>query len=202
MPGALLLLLRHGQSTWNVENRWQGWADAPLSELGEEQAREAATHLREAGLTRAASSDLNRARRTAELLADGLGLPLPVSTDPDLRERHVPAFEGLLGSEIRERYPEWVESRTLPEPAESDDDLVARATPALVTLAARFPTEVFVVVSHGGVMRALERALGADSPPLTPNLSGRWYEVDGDRLIPGEAVSLVEPAHATPPPAR
>lgn len=203
MPSRLLLL-RHGQSTWNVENRWQGWADAPLSQLGEAQARDAAVHLTDAGLTRAASSDLGRARRTAELLAAGLGLPLPVAVDRDLRERHVPEFEGLVGKEIAARYPKWAETRELPPGAETDGDLVARAVPALVRLAAANPDDFLLVVSHGGLMRAVERAVGLDPGRTTSNLAGRWYAVDieGGALEPGESVTLVDPELATAPPPR
>src|SRR5207253_5282255 len=80
-----VLLLRHGQTTWNAERRWQGWEDAPLSPLGEQQARDAAAHLVDAGLTRVCSSDLSRARRTAELVADGLGFRGSVFVDAGLR---------------------------------------------------------------------------------------------------------------------
>ncbi len=81
---ARVLLLRHGQSTWNVEARWQGRADPPLSPAGEGQARQAAPAL--TGAVAVWSSDLARARRTAELLAPG---DVTVRVDARLRERDV-----------------------------------------------------------------------------------------------------------------
>src|SRR5688572_29468638 len=103
---ASLLLVRHGQSTWNAARRWQGWADPPLSELGEEQAREAVPRLRPLGLVAVFSSDLVRARQTAAILADGLGLPFDeaVGVEPGLRERSVGEWSGLVTEEIEERW--------------------------------------------------------------------------------------------------
>jgi probable phosphoglycerate mutase len=190
-----LLLLRHGQSTWNLESRWQGWADAPLSGLGEQQAIDAAAHLGGAGFTRVCASDLQRARRTAELLARALGLG-EVVTERDLRERNVGAFEGLVMDEIRGRWPESfdpVSGRLVAVPdGESDDDLRARTIPAVISLAERFSGETLLVVSHGGVIRNLERHLGIDPPPTTPNLGGRWFEVAGGRILAGDALLPVE----------
>ncbi|MBA2326593.1 MAG: histidine phosphatase family protein, partial [Actinobacteria bacterium] len=71
-----LFLVRHGESTWNADGRWQGQADPPLSALGEEQACDAAARLAAGGFSRVVASDLQRARRTAEILAEALGLPV------------------------------------------------------------------------------------------------------------------------------
>jgi broad specificity phosphatase PhoE len=197
-----LLLLRHGQSTWNLESRWQGWADAPLSGLGEQQAIDAAAHLGGAGFTRVCASDLQRARRTAELIARALGLG-EVVTERDLRERNVGAFEGLVMDEIRGRWPESfdpVSGRLIAVPdGESDDDLRARTIPAVIRLAERFSGETLLVVSHGGVIRNLERHLGVDPPPTTPNLGGRWFEVDGGSILAGDALLPVEPELTSSP---
>src|SRR5688572_19392365 len=92
-PPRRLLLLRHGQSTWNADGRWQGQADPPLSPLGEEQARDAARRLAPGQFSRVLASDLRRARQTAEILADALRLPVEV--DPDLREIDVGDWQGL-----------------------------------------------------------------------------------------------------------
>ncbi|MDP9295247.1 MAG: histidine phosphatase family protein, partial [Actinomycetota bacterium] len=99
-----VLLLRHAQSVWNAERRWQGWADAPLSEEGERQAELVGGRLQEEGLTSAASSDLRRARRTAELISRSLGLG-PVGVDRGLRERDVGEWSGLTAAEVDERWP-------------------------------------------------------------------------------------------------
>jgi probable phosphoglycerate mutase len=203
---APLLLVRHGQTTWNAERRWQGWADAPLSELGERQALDAAAHLAGFGFTRACASDLQRARRTAELIvgADGLGLGVEVVLEPGLRERNVGAFSGHTMDEILERWPECFDPETkrllqVPE-GESDDDLFARTVPALIDLALRFPDDRLLVVSHGGVIRTIERHLDIDPGTSTPNLGGRWLTVTDDgALEPGDAFVPIQPELVTEP---
>lgn len=197
-----LLLLRHGQSTWNAEGRWQGHADAPLSALGEEQAAEAAAHLGDAGLTATASSDLQRARRTAEIIAGGLGLPAPV-VDNGLRERDVGPFTGLTRDEIRRRWPEAFHAEkghlVSPPDGETDDHVLARVVPALVRLAERFHGQRVLIVTHGGVIRTLERHLDLPMAAATPNLGGRWFAVDGAGITGGELIVTVEPEHTTAP---
>jgi probable phosphoglycerate mutase len=200
-----VLLLRHGQTTWNAERRWQGWADAPLSALGEQQAQDAATHLLDAGLTRVCASDLSRATRTAELLADGLGLSRSVFVDAGLRERNVGVFTGKLTSELVHEHPDCFDPETgraisIPE-AEPAEALVARAVAALVGLVERFPSDRLLVVSHGGLIGAVERHLGLTRTSSVPNLGGRWLEVDGDVLVGGEAYTPVEPELVTAPPS-
>ncbi|HVE47200.1 MAG TPA: histidine phosphatase family protein [Acidimicrobiales bacterium] len=176
---ARLLLLRHGQSTWNAEHRWQGMADPPLSHLGEQQARRAAAWLAGAAppLSGVASSDLQRSRRTAEIIAAELVLG-EVDVDPALRERDVGDWSGCTSEEIAARWPDdlraWREGRlTRPPGGEDDASLVARVLPALERLCAR-PAELVLVVTHGGAIRALERHLAV--PSCTPaNLCGRWF---------------------------
>src|SRR5262249_26721962 len=82
------LVLRHGESTWNAEGRWKGWADAPLTGEGGAQAAARARELARDGVNPRAifTSDLARARRTAEII--GAHLERPVIPDTDLRERH------------------------------------------------------------------------------------------------------------------
>ncbi len=92
MPSAILLL-RHGQSTWNAEGRWQGQSDPPLSALGREQAEEAAGKLAGMDVSTVVTSDLDRARTTGRILADALALA-PPTEDPDLREYDVGDWEG------------------------------------------------------------------------------------------------------------
>jgi broad specificity phosphatase PhoE len=187
-----LLLLRHAQSVWNAERRWQGWADAPLSEEGERQAELAGRRLREEELTSAASSDLRRARRTAELISQSLGLG-PVGVDRGLRERDVGEWSGLTAAEVDERWPgqreAWRLGRlTAPPGGESTPVLIERVVEALGKLAAaRDPAERLLVVTHGGVIRALEIHSGLH-PRGVPVLSGRWFGLDGATLLPGGAV--------------
>ena len=104
MTAARIIVWRHGRTSWNVVNRFQGQADIDLDDVGREQAARAARVL--AGLQPAVlwSSDLSRARHTAAALADLTGLP--VTTDVRLREIHVGSWEGLLGEEVDRVDPE------------------------------------------------------------------------------------------------
>ena len=201
-----MLLLRHGQTTWNAERRWQGWADAPLSPLGEQQALDAAAHLADAGFTRVCSSDLSRARRTAELLAGALGLDGHVFVDAGIREHDVGVFQGRLTSELREEYPECFgddRSRRTPIPgAEDPAAFLDRVLAGLLGLVERFPTDELLVVSHGGVISALERHLGLARGTSVPNLGGRWLTIDAaaGTIVGGEAIAPVEAELLTAPP--
>jgi probable phosphoglycerate mutase len=197
------LLLRHGQTTWNAERRWQGWADAPLSDLGVRQAVDAAAHLGSFGFTRACSSDLGRARDTAGLIAEALGLAGAVVVEPALRERHVGVFSGKTLEELLAEFPGCFDPETkrllrVPD-GESDDDLFTRAVPGLLALTERFAEDRLLVVSHGGVIRTIERHLGIDPGPSTPNLGGRWLTAVDGALVAGEAFVPIERELVTEP---
>ena len=188
-----LLLVRHGQSTWNAEGRWQGWADAPLSDVGEEQARAAAKHLPE--VEAVVSSDLLRARRTAELLCEGRDLA-PLEIYRGLRERGVGEFEGMTNPEIAERFPHLIGEdgkRPLDIPgAEPIPSVISRVVAALSRVAKAHDGRAVLAVSHGGVIRALERHLGIE-PAHVSNLGGRWFDVDGKGALSlGERVRLFD----------
>ena len=190
-----LLLVRHGQSTWNAAGRWQGWADPPLSPLGAQQARQAALALPPLGITAVASSDLARARRTAEILARALGTDV-AEVDPALREYDVGDWCGLTRPEIEARWPgliaEWHAGRLAATPGgETRRAFVERGMAALTRLAAAEPGRQLLVVTHGGLVRAVERRLGVSSETI-PNLSGRWIEASGPgHLSAGERVLLL-----------
>lgn len=163
-----LLLVRHGQSTWNAAGRWQGQADPPLSALGEAQAHAAARAL--GAVTAVRASDLVRARRTAEIIADQLGTG-PVALDPRLRERDAGPWTGLTRNEVERAYPGWLEGHRRPDGYETDEALADRTLPALLDLP-EDPLATVLVVAHGGVIRTLERLLGAE-PEYLPNLGAR-----------------------------
>jgi broad specificity phosphatase PhoE len=183
--GARVLLVRHGESTWNVEGRWQGRADPPLSPEGERQARDTAAAVD--GVSAIWSSDLARARRTAELLA---AAGVAVRLDARLRERDVGSWAGLTTAEIDERYPGWIAAGRRPPGWERDDALRARCWPALRAIEASLATEDDgVVVTHGGLIRVVAAALGASPWPI-PNLSGVWLESAEDTFVLGQRVSL------------
>jgi probable phosphoglycerate mutase len=189
------LLVRHGQSTWNAEGRWQGQADPPLSSLGEEQARSAAESPELQAIAGWWSSDLRRAARTGELVAAGRATP---HVDPRLRERHAGEWEGLTRAEIDAGWPGFLAEHRRPAGWEDDEPLLERALVALADIAAGSPGGRVVVVTHGGVIRALERRLGADDLPV-PNLGGRWVGLDGDSLELGARVLLVDADQVTVP---
>ncbi|HVF75817.1 MAG TPA: histidine phosphatase family protein [Acidimicrobiales bacterium] len=190
---ARLLLFRHGQSTWNAEGRWQGWADPPLSSLGEEQARAAADRLAGSGLTAVVSSDLLRARQTAAIIAERLGLDV-LDVEPDLRERNIGDWSGLTTAEIEQGWPgalaAWrAGAFESPPNGEAHSDILARVMAVLERLSVLDGT--LLVVTHGGVIHLVQGHLGCTTPRMG-NLCGRWLETG---LAPGELV-LVDDAPA------
>jgi probable phosphoglycerate mutase len=190
-----LLLLRHGQSAWNALGRWQGQADPPLSRLGEQQAAHAELHLPDIDVI--VASDLRRAVRTAEIIAAPRGLS--VHTDPDLRERHAGAFQGLTKVEIEERWPGWLTEGRRPPDFETDESVLERTTRALDRLLDRHDGSTIVVVCHGGIVYTLERAHDRPHERLA-NLAGRWLHVDSPGPIRlGERVTLVDEDEVTIP---
>ena len=188
-----LLLVRHGESTWNAQSRWQGQADPPLSPLGERQADEAAERLAEvASITAIWTSDLVRARRTAELIAAQLGIAA-VREEPRLRERDVGSWSGLTREEIEDRWPGYLAARRSPADFEGDAPLLTRTMAGLLAAADGSNAGDVLVVTHGGVVRTVERSLGA-TPGRLPNLAGRWIMAPAPgRLTLGERVVLVDP---------
>lgn len=194
-----VLLVRHGESTWNAQSRWQGQADPPLSQLGERQAEEAADRLAEiASITAVWTSDLARARRTAELIASRLGVGR-VREEPRLRERDVGSWSGLTREEIEDRWPGYLAARRAPPDFEGDTELLARTRAGLLAAVDGTGSGDVLVVTHGGVVRTIERSLGA-MPDRLPNLAGRWIlAATPAELTLGERVVLVEPADVTVP---
>ncbi len=170
-----LVLWRHGQTTYNVERRFQGQSDVPLNDVGRRQAAQAARHL--AALRPAAiySSDLSRASATAAALARLTGLT--VQLDKDLRERGGGSWEGLTETEIRERFPAERVTWSPPdgEPAAAVAD---RASASLARIADGLPGgSTAVVVSHGAAL-GMAAALLLDIPweprVLGPFGNCRW----------------------------
>lgn len=160
-----LYLVRHGETLWNEENRFQGWADQPLSPTGEEQARTAAALLAPVAFGAAYCSDLQRAIRTAEIILEGRGLE-PVQLE-GLREMNIGELDGLTVSEIERRFPEllkaWREdplSVKMPG-GETLEEVSERCRAALDPLVERHRDENVLVVAHHTVNKAiLFRLLG------------------------------------------
>jgi broad specificity phosphatase PhoE len=186
-----LLVLRHAQSVANAAGVFQGWSDAPLSELGEAQAQMAGRLLAEAGVkpTLVASSDLARAKRTAGVLAAETGYPGDIAIDPDLREQDLGAWNGLAREEVAALWPEELAARDRGElvdvaGGEGGRTFKRRCLTALERVAAACGQGGDgVVVAHGGVLVVLERAMGVWREGLRhPNLSGWWVELSGRAL--------------------
>jgi broad specificity phosphatase PhoE len=188
-----ILLVRHGQSTWNADGRWQGRADPPLSDLGRRQAEVAATTVADLGIVRIWASPLRRAHQTAVVIADQLDVPLHV--DDRLQERDAGEWQGKTRAEIEAGWPGFLADGRRPVGFEEDDALHDRALAALGEIAATAPEPV-VVVSHGGLIRVVERALGSE-PHSVPNLGGLDIANAGTGLdLLGRTV-LIDPAAVT-----
>jgi broad specificity phosphatase PhoE len=161
----LIYLLRHGEVLHAETRRFIGHLDVPLSRRGERQCEAQAARLSRSRLAAVFSSDLARARRSAEIIGAPHGLA-PVEV-PALREMSMGRWDGLTADEIRRREPEafadWttrVGEFPFPE-GESVPDLLARAWPAFASICAEFPGQAVAIVAHGGTNRALLcRALG------------------------------------------
>jgi probable phosphoglycerate mutase len=165
------VLLRHGQTIWNAEHRFQGQSDIPLDETGEAQAERSARLLAALSPDLIVSSDLVRAMSTAAPLAALTGLT--VTLDKGLRERFGGAWEGLTDTEIDERYPR--ERATWDPPGGELTMAVAdRVHAALRRVADTLDQnggDLAVVVSHGAALRlGMERML--DLPPDGPGILG------------------------------
>jgi len=125
-----IVLLRHGQSTWNLENRFTGWTDVGLTELGEQEAHSSGRLLRDGGYVFdvAYTSVLRRAIKTLWIALEELGQEwIPVIRAWQLNERHYGALQGLNKSETAEKYGEaqvkiWRRSYDTPPPALELDD--------------------------------------------------------------------------------
>ena len=189
------LLTRHGQSEWNALGRWQGQADPPLSDLGRRQAHEAARSL--GGVDAIWASDLRRAAETAAIIGDDLGVG-PVVLDANLRERDAGDWTGLTRAEIEQRYPGFLPDGRRPSGWESDELLLARAHRTLRRIADATPGGDVLVVTHAGVVFAVERHLGLDRTRLA-NVQGRWVTVAGNQLRLGDRVLLADPEDVTVP---
>jgi broad specificity phosphatase PhoE len=161
--------LRHGQTDWNVQGLSQGNVDIPLNETGLAQAKQAAVKMRHRGITSIVASPLSRARVTAEIVAEALGLD--VILEPDLREVSWGVQEG---KPLAEWFQPWISGQEIPEGAESFFQLRCRAVSGLNRAVGQPP--VVLVVAHGGVFRALRSAMNIDFHGRTRSCVPIWCE--------------------------
>jgi 2,3-bisphosphoglycerate-dependent phosphoglycerate mutase len=164
-----LVLVRHGQSQWNLENKFTGWVDVPLSELGEKEARQAGEKLKGYKFDVAFTSALQRAQRTLALIIQVAGFKdLPVYMDQALNERHYGALQGLNKAETAAKYGDeqvkiWRRSYDVPPPkdptgfTESLKDTAARTIPYYDSHIVPYLKQGknVIVAAHGNSLRSI-----------------------------------------------
>ena len=163
MAANRVVLWRHGQTDWNVVNRFQGHSDIDLNEVGVFQAKHAAQILAGMNPTAIISSDLGRARNTAQALADLTGLSVEI--DADLRETDGGLWEGKTGAENRaedfQNFIRWIDGEDNPAgtTGERRSEVAERAIRAITKVLADKTDQVLIVTTHGGTARCILGAL-------------------------------------------
>lgn len=189
-PPTRVLAVRHGQSEWNAQGRWQGHADPPLTEEGLLQAYAAAQVL---GTFDAVwASTLQRAAHTAAIIAEVLGIG-PVQLNADLMEAGFGPWQGLTVAEIEAGWPGYLAEQRRPEGAELVDRVAERGLAALRHIAAATPGGEVLAVTHAGLVRVVAAAVGVPGVRVS-NLGGCWFTVHPDGTVSvGDTVRLIEP---------
>lgn len=162
-----LILVRHGQSLWNLEDRFTGWVDVPLTPLGKEEARRAGSKLASTKIDVAYTSALTRAQTTLQLIVDTIGIDVPVIRDEALNERHYGDLQGLNKARTAEKYGAeqvhiWRRSYDIPPPnGESLELTAARTLPFFerCILGDIAQGKNVLVVAHGNSNRSIVMAL-------------------------------------------
>jgi len=175
-----LILVRHGETEWNVQHRYQGQSDVSLSELGQRQAQHVAGRLADQKIDAMYASDLKRAWETAGAIAEKKGLE--ILPDPRLRELKFGILEGLTFEEAEKQYPEmiaaWLDDfNNTPEGAETIDQFNMRIVSFLDDIKRKHAEQVLLLVGHGGSLSEILRVVLGLSPER------RWYiEMDNASL--------------------
>jgi broad specificity phosphatase PhoE len=186
-----IFLARHGESDWNVEKRFQGHTDRPLTERGREQAYALADLVAGEKIDAIYTSPLSRAQETAEIVAARVGLE-PVAL-PELREVDTGSWSGLSRADVEARFPEgfarWRSGGSGWEDGETYEEMAERVISALGTVAEAHPDGRVLVISHGGPIRAIHAAaegLAIDDyrrlRPVEPNARLSTVAVENGRL--------------------
>lgn len=194
---AQLVIVRHGQSQWNLENRFTGWVDVPLSEKGVAEAKAAGEKLAGFQFDQAFTSNLQRAQHTLQYILDGIGQSqLPTTKNEALNERMYGDLQGLDKADTAAKYGDeqvliWRRSYDVAPPGgESLKDTAARVIPyvekEIVPLLKAGKN--IIIAAHGNSLRALVMFLEKMTPDEIlkfeiPTGSPRLYELDGDLNI-------------------
>lgn len=173
-----LALVRHGQSLWNQQNRFTGWVDVPLTELGREEARRAGKHLTDIPFDVAYTSDLIRAQDTLTIIMEVAGLDVPVIRDQALNERHYGDLQGLNKKRTAEKYGDeqvhiWRRSFGTPPPGgEALKDTCDRTLPFFerAILGDIRDGRNVLVVAHGNSNRSIVMQLDGLAEDEVPGL--------------------------------
>jgi len=184
-----IYMVRHGETPWNVEGRYQGQLDPPLTEKGLRQAQATASELAPLGFDAIYSSDLTRARQTAQALAAETGLP--IQFDPRLREIHQGEWQGVLIGDIRKRWPDEIHGwendpwRHHPPGGESLQQQQTRVFAAFDDIAAQHPGGKVAVFTHKLPVALLKIRFQAYPPEqiwslLPANAAWEIFEVNND----------------------
>lgn len=187
-------MVRHGQSEWNAQGRWQGQADPPLSPLGLEQAEAGAAFLAKMHAAEPfdgiASSTLDRAATTGDAIARHLQFDTPFRT-ANLAERNAGEWSGLTRDEIEAAYPGFLKERRYPPGYEYDDELLPRIVRGLHEVVENVPGDRLLVAAHGGIIYCIEQSVGLPFRHLA-NLGSRWIDFDANgRFEVGDRVNLL-----------
>jgi 2,3-bisphosphoglycerate-dependent phosphoglycerate mutase len=178
---SILVLVRHGESLWNKENRFTGWVDVPLTENGEREAREAGKLLKEAGIqfNVAYTSQLDRAIKTLEIMLNEMKVQLPIIKDFHLNERHYGDLQGLNKEETAKKYGQdqvhlWRRSYDIKPPGgESLKDTQKRTVPFFQNTILLDLTQYrknVLVVAHGNSLRSIVMYLENIEPEQIVNV--------------------------------
>lgn len=203
---SVLVLVRHGQSQWNLENRFTGWTDVPLSEQGEKDAAASGKALTGMHFDIAFTSRLKRAQDTLTIILKTMKHPtVPTECDSALNERHYGDLQGLNKAETAAKYGDeqvklWRRSyATRPPNGESIEDCERRTTPFFVqyVLPLVAAGKNVIVAAHGNSMRPMFKLLDHLDPDTTATLEVGLclpyiYTFEGDRMVKKDVLSVPE----------
>ena len=201
-----IVLVRHGQSQWNLENRFTGWVDVSITEKGSEEAHRAGKELKGMKFDLAFTSDLKRAQETLDILLQETGLTgIPVEKDKALNERHYGDLQGLNKAETAKKYGDaqvhiWRRSFDVKPPnGESLKDTAARTLPYFKSkiLPAAAAGKNVLVAAHGNSLRAIVMELEKLSPDeiMKVNIDTcrpLYYEIGSKGEVLKKTVSAVD----------